>query len=393
VPSSPAYDETRKLIACARIMEVTSLLHDVIGNKEGNPILALDGLAELQKLLKSEGSQSVKKECEEQGMVAVAFNNFHRWPEDAEMHRLSLDILVTCEPHVQGRHLKRLVQILARYRDDLPIARSSIHLSMAIIRRGKSERRKSIAVGIVTKLIGVLVRHWTGDARLAADVLRSLAGVALDALGLALVLEQSIVSLTLKIMRAYPRESELQASAVELLARACSSQDGLRQILAYDGVSIVFEALKSIISDEELQLDGLEMMKLVASDPRGREQLSRTTGAWAWLCQIGIGARIHGSRGWTISEEENLVPGIVCVHTEWTPQKLYEFMCLGREHDSAAKGPESRAYFEAVKELSLLPVEGENKYDWFSRVREFESASGLDLRGSLVLLSTSPRGG
>ena len=266
----------------------------------------------------------------------------------------------------------------------------------------RKNRVRVFEAGTITHITCAIVQYRDNEKILCAAMFL-LETLATMAKGKEEILARGLVKIALSVMQQY-RESEVVLSAsMGMLLLACEDDRGLAQMIHSNGVATTLDAMKHLVHKAELQQRGLEFMKKLASTAKGAKILDGIKGSWQWLAQGTEegNALVHllpgplQSKGWAmgeINEKDNMHKGLLYPegvdgdargHAQalWTAGSLSNFMGLSQtEKKMDLNLNEQEFYFDTVKDLGLLPRNGEQREYWFQRIKKFERHHSVNIK-------------
>jgi len=110
---------------------------------------------------------------------------------------------------------------------------------------------------------------------------------------------------------------------------------------------MVIQALSALYADENLQLQGLKMIQTISKTAEGWRQISETRGDWQSITQGAVlgNALVHA------------------LNVSWTPSGLRDYMGISMQN----------TYFDLLPTLDLLSKPGEEREQWFIRIKFYET--------------------
>jgi hypothetical protein len=233
--------------------------------------------------------------------------------------------------------------------------------------------------------------------------------VATTSSRLMLIFEMEALQYSVRCMRKYRCFPQVQAPAIVLIQRLVLSIPAAMEIaLRLQVTNLVVEAMKILHADQVIQLEALKLISALAKTSAGFQQLSNIPAGWQQVTQGTLKGDelVHAlpgplnNPGWALGDTPHL-PVLEKMKLEaaklsltslqqapkasWTAVSLRQFMGLSMSGQTLAiNTEESSIYFELMNTLDLLPVSGEEKEDWFLRLRKFEKESEVSIDEMVV---------
>jgi len=165
---------------------------------------------------------------------------------------------------------------------------------------------------------------------------------------------------------------------------------------------MVIQALSALYADENLQLEGLKMIQTISKTAEGWRQISETRGGWQSITQGTVlgNALVHDLKGvlhnpgWAIGDTPHLpitdqqrdkanaifqsMGKGIAPKVSWTPSGLRDYMGISMKETKLAFNTEQHdTYFDLLTTLELLPKPGEEREQWFIRIKDYEIKSNV----------------
>lgn len=213
-------------------------------------------------------------------------------------------------------------------------------------------------------------------------------------------------------IKRHPKDQDVLAPGIMYLCRSAASHPPVMQYLLHvQAVRVIILGLQALHSNERIQLEGMKMLRNFAKTQEGWYQITATRGGWQNITQ----GTSHGSTlihdlkgdlnnpGWCIGERPHLTEGDRNKLTEstvrlgkggarrspssgvgvptWTAVSLKAFMGItAKDQQLAINNEGHEVYFALLTTLGLLPLAGEDRVDWFTRLHVYEQEGGIGLQ-------------
>jgi hypothetical protein len=214
-----------------------------------------------------------------------------------------------------------------------------------------------------------------------------------------------------KCMERHMNNPAILAPCMVFLTRISSIHPpALEYLVDKQCVPLVIGALKALYAEEVIQLEALKMLQSLSKSEEGWRQISDTRGGWQSIVQGTSqgNALIHSLQGslhnpgWAIGETPHLpvlerrklaaakamaAKGAVDPKDAWTAHSLRQFMGLSMKHQRLAINlEEHNTTFELLQSLDMLPVPGEEREEWFKRVKEYEAENAISVKDMVQVI-------
>lgn len=250
---------------------------------------------------------------------------------------------------------------------------------------------------------------YKGTEEMHHAILRLVNWIATTSSRLMLMFEMEALQYSVRCMRKYRRFPQVQAPAIVFLQRLVFSIPSAMELaLRLQVIPLVVDAMKILHADQIVQLEALKLISALAKTSEGFQQLSNIPAGWQLVTQGTLKGNelVHdlpgplNNPGWALGDTphlpvlEKMKLGAAKLSqtslqqapkASWTAVSLRQFMGLSMSGQTLAiNTEESTVYFELMNTLDLLPVSGEEKEDWFSRLRKFEKDSEVSIDEMVV---------
>jgi hypothetical protein len=211
------------------------------------------------------------------------------------------------------------------------------------------------------------------------------------------VLEMGCLEAVVQLIKRHASNARVLGPALHFLTRASrTDKDVLEYLLKQNMVDSIVAVTSLLYDNDALQLEALKLVQQLAKSDEGYNQITRSRGAWQSLCAgtskgsvlvHDLPGALHNP-GWTIGETKHLTVydraklAAAKQHARrtrpppkslWTPASLKAFMGLGNKAMKLEINNEKHdAFFQLMTKLGLLPKPGEEREEWFIRLKEYE---------------------
>lgn len=248
----------------------------------------------------------------------------------------------------------------------------------------------------------IYCQKYSRNPSILRSVLKSFNWISSTPERVILMYEAGAAKTIIQCMKRHMSNPDILAPSMLFLTRVSSLHPpALTYLVRKRAVPLVIGALKALYSEEVIQLEALRMLQALSKSPEGWQQISETRGGWQSICQGTTqgNALVHDLKGslhnpgWCIGETPHLPlversklaaakatasKDSIIPKGAWTAHSLRQFMGLSMKPQRLSVNVEEHnVKFSLIKSLDLLPNSGEEREDWFIRIKQYEKDNNI----------------
>jgi hypothetical protein len=250
----------------------------------------------------------------------------------------------------------------------------------------------------------IYCQKYSKNPAILRSVLKSFNWISSTPERVILMYDAGAAKTIIQCMRRHMANPDILAPSMLYLTRVSGIHPpALSYLVKKHAVPLVIGALKALYSEEVIQLEALRMLQALSKSEEGWRQISETRGGWQSICQGTTqgNALVHDLKGslhnpgWCIGETPHLPmversklaaaratasKGTVIPKGAWTAHSLRQFMGLSMKPQRLSVNVEDHnVKFSLIKSLDLLPNSGEEREDWFIRIKQYEKDNNIQI--------------